>query len=234
MFRRPETDDHGGVGLTVAEEWLACGHNRYRILTSSCRGRAKVGVIQYPRYEKDAMTARSNAQTEPVLRLEVQRDVPDRVILTSQQRDALSTLLSAFQIPHESVSARIASSMRSASECVEKYFCGDFVIDMALRRVTRRGLDVELTPKEYDLLTALARRDGAAVERSTLLREVWGNSVSAKSRTLDQHILALRQKLEKGSARPTSIVTLRRFGFRLNGGWREVSTAGAASHRTNR
>ena len=95
---------------------------------------------------------------------------------------------------------------------------GDVELDSAQREVRRAGAPVALRPKEYDLLHALARREGRLAERGELLREVWGYHESVLSRTLDTHIGELRRKLEQEPSAPRYILTVRKVGYRLVGG----------------
>jgi len=92
---------------------------------------------------------------------------------------------------------------------------GDVVIDLASRAVSRAGHDVEIAPKEYELLVALVSRRGAVVSRQELMREVWGYSDAVISRTIDTHIAELRRKLEADPAAPRHILTVRKVGYRL-------------------
>jgi DNA-binding response OmpR family regulator len=92
---------------------------------------------------------------------------------------------------------------------------GDVEIHTATRTVTKRGREVPLTPKEYDLLMALYRRNGAIAPRMELMTQVWGYSAAVLSRTVDTHIAELRRKLENGSPEPRHIVTVRKIGYRL-------------------
>lgn len=92
---------------------------------------------------------------------------------------------------------------------------GDISIDPATRCVTKKGEPVELAPKEYDLLVALAAKEGAVVTRIDLMREVWGYADSVITRTIDTHIAELRRKLEDDSASPRRILTVRKVGYRL-------------------
>jgi DNA-binding response OmpR family regulator len=96
---------------------------------------------------------------------------------------------------------------------VERY--GDVVIDPEARTVSRRGTEVSLAPKEFDLLLALVRRRGRAASRLDLLEEVWGYSAAVMTRTVDTHILELRRKLEDDPAEPRHLVTVRKVGYRL-------------------
>ncbi len=90
----------------------------------------------------------------------------------------------------------------------------DVEIDRATRTVSRRGAPVELAPKEYDLLLALADRNGAVATRLELMRQVWGWSDAVITRTIDTHIAELRRKLEKAGGKPL-IQTIRGVGYRL-------------------
>jgi len=94
---------------------------------------------------------------------------------------------------------------------------GEIEIDPSTRCVTKAGKPVELAPKEYDLLVALASKGGSVVSRLDLMREVWGYADSVITRTIDTHIAELRRKLEDDSASPRHILTVRKVGYRLAG-----------------
>jgi two-component system alkaline phosphatase synthesis response regulator PhoP len=92
---------------------------------------------------------------------------------------------------------------------------GEIEVDPAARIVTRSGRPVELAPKEYELLLALIGRRGAVASRVELMREVWGYSDEAVTRTIDTHVAELRRKLEADPADPRNILTVRKVGYRL-------------------
>ncbi len=96
---------------------------------------------------------------------------------------------------------------------VERF--GDVEVVTASRTVMRRGQAVTLTPKEYDLLLTLLRRNGSCATRVELLTEVWGYSAEVMSRTVDTHVAELRRKLEADAANPKHILTVRKTGYRL-------------------
>ena len=111
------------------------------------------------------------------------------------------------------------SGAAPAPDAVERI--GDIEINQATRTVHRGGEPVALTPKEFELLTALLRRRGAAASRLDLMQEVWGYSSAVVSRTVDTHIAELRRKLEDEPSSPKHILTVRKHGYRLhreNGG----------------
>ena len=93
---------------------------------------------------------------------------------------------------------------------------GEIEVDSGTRSVFRRGAAIELTPMEFDLLTALLRRGGDVASRHELLREVWGYQAAVVSRTVDTHVAELRRKLEDNPAEPKYILTVRKAGYRLN------------------
>lgn len=114
--------------------------------------------------------------------------------------------------------ARIDALLRRAtpgSMARETYRVGSVEVDVAARTVHQDGQPVELAPREFDLLVALCRRNGAAASRQELMREVWGHQSEVVSRTVDTHVAELRRKLEPEPARPRHIVTVRKLGYRL-------------------
>ncbi len=88
---------------------------------------------------------------------------------------------------------------------------GALEVDERARRVRLEGDELDLTPKEFDLLAALARDPGAAVSRRRLLEEVWDTTWYGSTKTIDVHVAALRRKLGD----PGWIETVRGVGFRL-------------------
>jgi two-component system KDP operon response regulator KdpE len=89
------------------------------------------------------------------------------------------------------------------------------VIDFSLRRVYVAGKPVELTPTEYRLLEALARRVGRPVPSEVLLTEVWGAEYAGEVEHVKHYIWALRKKIERDPGDPKHILTERGFGYRF-------------------
>jgi DNA-binding response OmpR family regulator len=96
---------------------------------------------------------------------------------------------------------------------VERF--GEIEVNPASRTVYRAGQLVSLAPREFDLLLALLRRQGAAVSRTDLLKEVWQYQTGVVSRTVDIHIAELRRKLEPDQGEPRHILTVWKVGYRL-------------------
>jgi DNA-binding response OmpR family regulator len=94
---------------------------------------------------------------------------------------------------------------------------GDLVIDTAAHSVAIGGAPVELTPREFDLLTVLAREAGRVVPIDELLARVWGAEYVGEPQVVYVHIRWLREKLEVEPSRPKRIVTVRGVGYKLAG-----------------
>lgn len=89
---------------------------------------------------------------------------------------------------------------------------GDLTVDFTARRVTVQGTELELSPKEYDLLFYMVRNRGIALTREKLISEVWGYDFFGDDRTLDTHIKLLRKQLGPCADK---ITTLRGVGYRF-------------------
>ena len=109
--------------------------------------------------------------------------------------------------------ARIRAVTRRTSRPAQQtqLHVGGLVIDIRARRARLDERELDLTPKEFDLLAALARDPGAAITRRRLLEDVWETSWYGSAKTIDVHVAALRKKLGD----PGWIETVRGVGFRL-------------------
>ena len=96
----------------------------------------------------------------------------------------------------------------------EVYKTGGLLVDFTARKVLIDGENVEMSPKEYDLIFYLVKNRGIALTREKLICEVWGYDFYGDARTLDTHIKLLRKSLGNYSDR---IVTLRGVGYRFEG-----------------
>jgi two-component system response regulator MtrA len=92
---------------------------------------------------------------------------------------------------------------------------GLVVVDPAARTVTVDGEPVGLTPKAFDLMLALIRRQGAVASRVELLREVWGTAGDVLTRTVDSHVAELRRKVEPDVEAPRHFLTVWKVGYRF-------------------
>ena len=121
----------------------------------------------------------------------------------------------------EELLARVRASLRRrlASEAEQRIVnAGDVAIDLLKREVTRMGLEVHLTPKEYAVLAELAGHPGRVLTHAHLLRTVWGPAQENQAEYLRVVVRGLRQKLEAAPSRPALILNEPGIGYRLMAG----------------
>jgi DNA-binding response OmpR family regulator len=92
---------------------------------------------------------------------------------------------------------------------------GDFRLDLAARRLTRRNKEVELSPKEFKLLEFFVKKRGRALTRDDILNAVWGYDCVVTSRSIDRFVTTLRNKIEPDPGCPVYIHTVRQIGYRF-------------------
>lgn len=117
----------------------------------------------------------------------------------------------------EQLDARIRAVLRRASTVAEEgpVVVGDLVVDAVTRQVTLKGVTVELSRREFDLLLLLARRAGEVVSKRDILAEVWRQAWGGSERTVDVHLSWLRRKLGESAAEPVYLHSVRGVGVRL-------------------
>ncbi|PKN99053.1 MAG: DNA-binding response regulator [Chloroflexi bacterium HGW-Chloroflexi-4] len=93
----------------------------------------------------------------------------------------------------------------------------DLVIDSIRREVRVKNVNLELKPKEFELLHYLAINRGRALSRDKILEDVWGWDYMGESRTVDVHMRWLRQKIEIDPGQPNRLITVRGAGYRFEG-----------------
>ncbi len=111
--------------------------------------------------------------------------------------------------------ARVRARLRRSEEpAPETLRIGGLEIDVAGHTVRRDGEAIALTPLEFDLLTALARKPWQVFTRETLLEQVWGYRHVADTRLVNVHVQRLRAKIEADPEKPEIVVTVRGVGYR--------------------
>jgi DNA-binding response OmpR family regulator len=124
---------------------------------------------------------------------------------------------------HEFI-ARIKVALRHSQKNAaprRSFAMGDLAVYPQELRAERDGKEIELSPREVEILKLLHERAGEVVDRDTLLDRCWGIDYFPESRTLDQHIATLRKRIERDPAKPEIIETVRRAGYRHRAGRKE-------------
>ncbi|WP_124039146.1 MtrAB system response regulator MtrA [Neoactinobaculum massilliense] len=111
--------------------------------------------------------------------------------------------------------ARVRARLRRQEPEAETLTISDLTIDLRGHQVLRDGVDLKLTPLEFDLLVALARKPYQVFSREELLDKVWGyRHTGADTRLVNVHIQRLRSKVEKDPDNPQVVLTVRGVGYR--------------------
>jgi len=97
------------------------------------------------------------------------------------------------------------------------------VIDPRRHEVRARGVRIELTPREFRLLHALAAEPGRAMTREELVRRAFGDEYEGLERTVDAHVANLRRKIERDPSNPVLVETVFGIGYRLGGNGRDAT-----------
>jgi DNA-binding response OmpR family regulator len=155
----------------------------------------------------------------------VRRDDPDvPILLLTAQDGELDTVAGLDAGADDYVTkpfrlaellARVRAQVRRTSPALLR--AGDVGIDPSARRAWVGDDELDLTPKEFDLLELLVRNSGQVVVRERIMEEVWDENWFGSTKTLDMHVSALRRKLGDDAAAPQRITTVRGVGLRFEG-----------------
>lgn len=153
----------------------------------------------------------------PIIILTAKAEEADRVLgLESGADDYVTKPFS----PRELI-ARIRAVLRRAdksfseAEELETLVLGPIKMDLRQHKVLVHNKEIELTPKEFDLLHLLLSHPGRAFSREYLLENLWGYEFFGDTRTVDVHVRRLRQKIEDNPAQPYWLETVRGVGYRI-------------------
>ncbi|MDO8213782.1 response regulator transcription factor [Conexibacter sp. CPCC 206217] len=155
-----------------------------------------------------ARRLRGKGLATPILLLTARDAVSDRVAGLDAGAD--DYLVKPFAT--EELSARLRALLRRGRAVPDLLAFADVTLDLADGRGERAGRDLELTPREAELLALLLRDPRAVVTRERALEEVWGGELEAQPNVVDRYVAYLRRKL----ADPPLIRTVRGVGFRLD------------------
>jgi two-component system KDP operon response regulator KdpE len=111
------------------------------------------------------------------------------------------------------VDAVLRRRLSKFESVLDRFECGDFVVDFVHRRVTRGHQVIHLTPTEYELVTFLVRNAGRVLTARRILTEVWGAEYNSEAATLRTHIGRLRKKIEVNAANPELILNEPGVGY---------------------
>ena len=147
----------------------------------------------------------------PIVMLTAKTDTVD--IVLGLESGADDYVVKPFK-PKELVARIRARVRRTDAEPAEQLSIGDVTIDVPAHQVVRNGEPIALTPLEFDLLVALARKPRQVFTREVLLEQVWGYRHAADTRLVNVHVQRLRSKVERDPEHPEVVLTVRGVGYK--------------------
>ena len=149
----------------------------------------------------------------PVLFLSALGEIEDRV--TGLRAGADDYLVKPYAFAELIARVEALSRRRETGSVLTQLRVGDLEMDLIARRVHRAGQEIDLQPREFQLLEFLMRHAGQAVTRTMLLEKVWEYHFDPQTNVIDVHISRLRSKIDKGFEHPM-LETIRGAGYRLD------------------
>lgn len=154
----------------------------------------------------------------PIIMLTAKREVIDRI--QGLETGADDYMVKPFDV--EELVARVKAQLRRSEKLAgqqraDKIGIGRIVIDPDSREARVDEKPVGLTPKEFDMLEFLARRRGRAVSRDEILENLWDDEAPDSDKIVAVYIRRLRKKLESNPDAPVHILTVRGFGYKVEG-----------------
>jgi DNA-binding response OmpR family regulator len=118
---------------------------------------------------------------------------------------------------HALVRARLRYREPAACESVSQYAFGDIVLDFDKLRATRDEASLDLTAREFEILQFMIRYRSQVITRERILDKIWGHNACITPRTIDNHILRIRKKIEPDPSKPQFLLSEYGGGYRFVG-----------------
>lgn len=159
--------------------------------------------------------AREEGIRTPIIMLTAKGEEIDKVLGLELGADDYITKPFSLRELLARVKAVLRRKEGAASLSENKIAIGLLQIDFGTYNASRRGKPIDMTPKEFEILKYLWKNKNQVVSRDALLTNVWGYDKSISSRTVDNFILKLRQKIESTPSKPRHIITIHGTGYKL-------------------
>jgi two-component system, OmpR family, alkaline phosphatase synthesis response regulator PhoP len=218
-------EDNPGIQMSLMDEFEAEG---YRVFTA---GNGNEGLKQVKEHNPDLIILdimlpglngyevckklRSDGNTVPVIMLTVKDKEIDKVLGLEFGADDYVT--KPFSV--RELSARVKTIFRRIGEYsgeISSSNIGETFLNFRKFEATRRGVKIDFTPLEFQLLQFFVKNKGIVLTREQMLDHVWGEqNVVISLRTIDSHIASIRKKLEVDPSDPVFILNVRGVGYKL-------------------
>ncbi|MDP2916198.1 MAG: response regulator transcription factor [Candidatus Aminicenantes bacterium] len=153
----------------------------------------------------------------PIIMLTAKGEEVDKVVGLEVGADDYITKPFSIRELLARVKAHLRREKREVKKIPEAYSFGDVEVDFSHFKVRRKGKEVDLTSLEVEILKYFVAHRGEVVTREALLDKIWGYERFPTTRTIDNHILKLRKKIEEDPAHPKYIFSVYGAGYRFMG-----------------
>ena len=219
-------EDEPGLVMTLTDRLAAEGYD-IESVTDGEMGLQRATIDRFDLVILDGMlpsrdgfdvcrSLRQRGVATPIMMLTARGQVVDRVVGLKLGAD--DYLVKPFEMAE--LLARLEALLRRVPPSpisTDAHQFGDVRVDFRKAEVTRAGLAIELSAREFKLLKYFIEHRGATLSRDELLNEVWGYNAMPSTRTVDVHVAWLRQKLETNPRRPEFIHTIHGLGYKFTG-----------------
>lgn len=151
----------------------------------------------------------------PIILLTARSSEVDKIIGLDSGADDYIT--KPFSLGEFLARVRAALRRKPQASAPKQLQAGDLALDLVGRKAYKGSKELNLSYKEFDLLTELMNNQGVVLSRDLLLTKVWGYDYYGGSRTVDVHVRWLREKIEDEPSEPKRIATIRSIGYRFEG-----------------
>lgn len=148
----------------------------------------------------------------PIIMITARSSETDRVV--GLELGADDYVIKPFSTRELEARIKVVLRRRKAAP-IKKTEKGELQIDFSRRIAKRNEQEIELSPKEWDLLAYLTSQNGKIATKEEILTTVWGNDFLGDPKTLEIHVHWLRQKLESDPKNPKHVITVKRKGYRF-------------------
>ncbi len=184
-------------------------------LARECKPDVCVLDVMLPKLDGLSLCRILRRELDPgIIMLTARASEVDRVIGLDSGAD--DYVVKPFSLPE--LAARVRAALRRApsQRAPNQLVSGGLRLDLASRRAYRDDVELKMTNKEFELLSALLRNRGAVLTRDYLISQIWGDDFEGDPRTIDVHVRWLREKIEDDPSKPVRLQTVRGVGYRID------------------